>query len=362
MDSYIRLEKTATKVFFIAIVSLLFIISPRCTHAAALSIAPSSGTFEVGNRVSLKVIATSSVPFNAVSGILSYPASVFSVESVSKAGSILNFWVTEPTLVTANNTIKFEGVSLGGFLGSSGTVITVNLRAAAVGSGSFSFQSGQILANDGEGTDITGNMVGGNFTVKEATLKKPALPTPTPLPQPEIEQPAPSLLPPEIMLGTKYGAKAIVGKSNYGAAQVLVTFLAQDGVKVFILGNSELDGTFSLLVPSSLRRGEYSVSAVVIREDKTNSEASNIIKIRIGSIFSDLGWEVSILILLLILAIIYLILRTYLHINRHSDAERLVHKSFDILREDLNDSTKATFKKDINDAEKVITKKINSIE
>jgi len=377
-------QKKVAKVFSVIIFLLSFIFLPSIAEAAALSISPGTGSFEVGNRVTLRVIATSNVPFNAISSVLSFPSSIFSVESVSKAGSVLNFWVTEPILSKAGGTIKFEGVALGGFEGSTGTVVTVNLRAIKVGEGKFSFQSGQILANDGEGTDITGNLTGATFSVKEATAK-PITPKPKPEPEPEIiletPQPKPSLEPPEIMLGFKYGASAIIGTSDYPHAQALITFVAEDGTKVFILGVADADGGFNILVPSSLKRGTYTATAVMIKEDKTNSDTSNAIVIEIGNIFSDVGWYIWLLLVLLILTIIYLILRTHVHFKNTSDstrnelhkAENVIHKSFDILREDVTEYDKkertlaehkkmSGIKKDISDAEKVIIKEIKDIE
>ncbi|OGI65156.1 hypothetical protein A3A95_04155 [Candidatus Nomurabacteria bacterium RIFCSPLOWO2_01_FULL_39_18] len=373
-------RENIVKVFKTVVPFLLFVLGPLVANAAALSISPSSGNFEVGNRVVVKVIATSNTPFNAVSGLLSFPSAVFSVESVSKAGSILDFWVTQPTVSKTANTIRFEGVALGGFPGSSGAVVTINLRAINPGTGNFSFQSGQILANDGEGTDITGNLIGATFSVQQATVK-PKTPEPKPEVIPEEIQPEPTLRAPEIALGAKYGAQAIVGTSEYPGAQALLTFVATDGTKIFILGEADLEGEFTLLVPSSLRRGTYNVTAVLVKADKTNSETSNMIIVKIGNILDDVGWEISLLILLLILLILYLLLRIHFHLGqdldkniKHEihDAENVVHKSFDILREDIIDydnqklplaehKRMTGIKKDISEAEKIIDKKIKNI-
>ncbi len=387
---YLFIKKNLEKVFPLIIFSVflfvLFIIRPSTVEAATLSINPPTGNFEVGSRVSVKVIVTSGVPFNAVSGTLSFPSSVFTVESVSKANSILDFWVTEPIVQKNPETVKFEGVVLGGFLGSSGTVITINLRAIKSGSGNFAFQSGQILANDGEGTDITGNLIGATYSVRETESKPIEKINPEPKEPfvPEVPQPKPTLKAPEIMLGSKYGAPAVLGISDYPKAQALVTFVAPDGAKVFILGSADNEGSFSLLVPNSLKRGTYTVSAVMVKEDKTNSDVSNTIVIKIGSIFSDIGWEVYGIMLLLILLILYLLWRVFHHITKGIDtnkdlkrelheAENVIHKSFDILREDVIDydneklsttehKRMAGIKKDISDAEKVITKEIKDID
>ncbi len=391
---HLRSKENKIKVLSIALFFFLCFFSPHFARAATLSVTPATGSFESGERVTVRVLVTSNnVPFNAVSGVVAFPTSLFSVESVSKKNSVLNFWVTEPSI--NGGLVKFEGIALGGSTASSGTVVSVTLRAVKKGEGQISFKSGQILANDGEGTDITGNLIGASFSVKDA-LPKPALPKvePKPEPQPlqedepvivpEIPQPLPTLAAPEIMVGVKYGAQAIIGASEYPKAQALVTFVSEDGVKIFILGDADADGSFNLLVPNSLRPGLYKVSAIMIKEDKTNSETSNTIFIKTGTIFSGISREVYGLIGLLIALIVYLFTRIIFHFKKGKSANKnlkseirttgdLVHKSFDILREDVTeyDTEKlgeaehkrlTAIKKDINDAEKIIAREIKDIE
>ena len=382
---YLVLPKKVTQVFKITILFLLLVLSPMVANAASMSVSPATGSFEVGDRLTLRIVISSNASFNAVSGVLSYP-SIFTVDSVSKTGSVLNFWVTEPVVLKNSGTIKFEGVALGGYLQSSGTVITMNLRAVKAGSGTFSFQSGQILANDGEGTDITGNLIGATLSVIEGTTvppTKPSVTAPVEEVEEEIPQPKPTLNAPEIVFKSKFSDQEILGKSDYPNTQALVTFMAADGSKVFIVDATDSSGEFSVLIPSSLKRGSYSVSAVIVKPDKTNSDTSNIIIIKIGSIFSDITKEIWVLIGLLAATILYLLVRTYFHFKKDKNihkvikkeidqAEDVLHKSFDILREDVidYDNKKLTptehkrmteFRKDIDSAEKVITKELDDV-
>ena len=379
---HLYFQKNKVKTIFIILFFTLFIFKSHSASAATLSIVPTNGSFEAGEHVAVKIVATSNnVPFNAVSGTVVFPPSLFTIESVSKTHSVLDFWVTEPSVSKNSGTIKFEGVALGGFTGPTGTVLTVNLRANNAGTGRASFESGQILANDGEGTDITGNLIGATFYVKEATPKpKSTTPTPkeevVPVPAPEKEkvvevtQPVPSLTAPQIMLGTKYGAQSIIGTSDHPKAQTLVTFVSENGTKIFIIGTAETDGSFNILIPSTLKRGKYTVSAVMIKEDKTNSDTSNVIIAQFGNIFSDVGWEIQLVLVLLILVIIYLIIRIHFHFlgsdhksKNKNEAKKIISKSFDLLREDVTDHESVSeLKKDINEIEKVINKEIKEIE
>ncbi len=304
----------------------IFIFLPWTAFAANLYISPASGTYEVGSKVVAKVIVTSDTPINAVYGLISYPASIFSVESVSKTNSILDFWINDPIISKTAGTIKFQGVALHGFSAASGTVVTMNLRAIKKGSGTFSFQSGKVLANDGDGTNITGNLIGATFTVKDKIIKP--LPTPIPIPIP-IPTPAPEPLPPpiiemipevlhpepililkapEIMLGSQYGTPSIVGTSGYVKAETRISFVAPDGAKVFVTGVSDTEGAFSVVIPNSLKHDLYTVTAVMIKDEKMESEMSNSITIKIGNIISDIDTEVILFIFFLILFILFLLL------------------------------------------------------
>lgn len=369
------------------LIGIFFI--PCVSSAATLSMSPSQVTTEVGKRVTVSVIVSSVVPFNAVSSTLLFPTSLFTVESVSKTGSALDFWVTEPLINKTQGTVRFEGVALGGFQGKTGTIASVTLRAIKEGTGKSSFQSGQILANDGQGTDITENLIGTSFVIKaaEKVEEKPTVPTvPTPIKPTveEIQQPLPTLSSPDIMLGTKYGEPAILGSSQYAEAQVLLTFVTRDGSKLFITSSADKDGSFTVLIPRSLKRGEYTVTAVMVKSDHTNSLPSNTITVAIGTLFSDLSWEELAVMGLLLLIILILIWRllfctrggTPLGLKRKTrEAQGVLRESFGIIRAGMKHSVRKNgktdrveqrwltdLKRDVDDAESAISKEIKEIE
>ena len=347
---------------------ILFLGStPIFAHAAILSISPASGTFEVGDRVTVKIMVSSNVPINAISVGASFSTSIFTIESVSKAGSLLDFWVSEPNFSQGAGTLHFEGVTLGGFKGGTATVLTATLKAAKIGSGTVIFTSGQVLANDGQGTDITSGLKGATFSVEaRKDVSKPPVPEQK---KPEAPQPPPTLESPEIVLTRKFGEQAISGTSNYPQAQALLTFVAESGVKIFIIGTTDDSGEFILLVPQTLKRGTYKVYAVIIQESTKSSHISNEISISIGGIFSDISYEIKILILILIIVLIYLIIRAYYYLRKNKkfrffvrreakEAENVVRESFKSLEEEAG----GKIKKDLSEAENLITKEIKDIE
>jgi len=364
------------KTYSLALAVFFLALSPALAHASTISIAPATGSFTAGESVTARIIVTGTVPVNAATVTVTFPASIFSIESTSKADSILNFWVTEPTFSKGTGTVEFEGVALGGFNGTSGTLLTVRLRAIKAGTGEASFQVGQVFANDGQGTDITSGLLGASYLVQPAPVTPPAskpAPSvePTPEAVPEPVQPLPSLQAPAIMLGEKYGAPAIVGSSQYPKADVLVTFVAQDGAKVFISSTSDESGSFTLLVPTSLRRGTYTVTAVMVLPDKTNSTPSNSIVVAIGSIWSDLGPKGIGAIIVGLMVMGFLAWKAFHVVRRGSSASTkaaniAVRKSFLGLRKDLLEYEEKAkpmprLEKDIDNAERTISREIDDI-
>jgi hypothetical protein len=350
---------------------LIFCTLPASVLAANLSISPTSGTFKTGDKITVRVLVSSDIPINAISGVVSVPTNLFTVESVFKAGSILNFWVSEPNFSQGAGNLNFEGVALSGFNGGTGTVISMTLRAVRPGNASISFESGQVLANDGLGSNVTDRTIGATYSIVQAIEVPDSDLDSEPSSLVDEPQPSPSLQSPEIMMTTKFGEQAISGDSNYPHAQVLLTFISEGGVKVFITDSTDDLGQFAMLIPKTLKRGVYKVHAVVIQPSLANSHTSNEITISVGSFISDIGWEIRLAILLLILVLIYLLIRSYYYLKKNKklrifvrkeaqEAEGIVHKSFDILREDVGHTKE--IKKDLDEAEDVISKEIKDIE
>ncbi|MEY2641002.1 MAG: hypothetical protein RL150_395 [Candidatus Parcubacteria bacterium] len=388
--------------------TLFFAAVPASTFAATLSVLPAGGTFSVGDRVTVQVLVSSSVAVNAVSGTVTFPQ-MFSIESVSKGSSVLNFWVSEPNFSNASRSVQFEGVALGGFSGGTGNVVTVTLKAKQEGTGAATFSSGQILANDGQGTDVTSGFGSSNFSViaqavapepapvapQEVAKPAPAKPkTPAPEPTQKTEEPAieepteapqqpPTLEAPEIQLTKKFGEQAIAGVSGYPNTSVLLTFVSTAGVKIHVQDVTDDRGSFLVTVPTTLKYGTYDVSAVVIKKDLSYTDPSNKIRVQVGTIFSDTSTEMRFIIAGLIAATVMLILAVALYARRRkkniahvrkesAEALTIVRESFKILRKDISRKTgaKRTTKstvsleevqEDLEGAEKMITKEIKDI-
>ncbi len=178
------------KYFYIAVFFCIFFISPKSGEAASFQMSPSSGSVSSSGTITLTVsLATSSsVPVNAFSGRLNFPAELVSNTSVSVSSSIANFWTVQPT-VSSDGVIRFEGIVLNpGFNGSGGKLFTATFKAEGSGTANFNLTSASILANDGLGTNVLSSTLPVSvFTIGNASpvSTTPATTTSTPI-APEI--------------------------------------------------------------------------------------------------------------------------------------------------------------------------------
>ncbi len=152
-----------------------FFISTNALFAATLHFSPSSGTYDKNATFSVGVyVASPDQPMNAAGATVKFPADKLQVVSVSKTGSIIDFWAQEPSFSNATGEIKMEGVVLTpGYQGAAGKILTVNFKGKSVGTAGISISSSSVLANDGIGTNILKSVSGASFVIKEAEVKEP---------------------------------------------------------------------------------------------------------------------------------------------------------------------------------------------
>lgn len=126
------------------------------TIAANLVVSPSSVNIKVGKSFSVDIVVNNNTDaINAVSALLSFPSDALQVVSVSKTGSFITLWAEEPAFSNEKGTVSLEGVALNpGFNKTSGKVLSVTFKAKQAGNVSVAVKSGQVLANDGNATDV----------------------------------------------------------------------------------------------------------------------------------------------------------------------------------------------------------------
>lgn len=137
---------------FILTVALL----PVHVHAAVLFVAPAASEVRVGDSVRVSVLVDSrGETINNAEGVLHYSPEHLQVTSVSSSNSIFSLWVEQPSFSNASGEVRFNGgVPNPGYVGTSGTVVSIVFSARKVGQASLSMTDAAVRANDGLGTDV----------------------------------------------------------------------------------------------------------------------------------------------------------------------------------------------------------------
>jgi hypothetical protein len=167
--------KTLLQTRIILAAVALFTIMPSFVSAASLSISPSTGVYTSGSTFTVRVLVnTQSKSVNAAEGVLKFNPQELQVVSATRAGSIFNLWVTEPTFSNSAGTVDFSGGLPSGYTGAQGNIMSVTFRALGSGPVKVNINGGSVLANDGMGTNILTAMSGGTYTIQaQATSPTP---------------------------------------------------------------------------------------------------------------------------------------------------------------------------------------------
>jgi hypothetical protein len=166
--------------------------SHAATTSGTLTMSPASGTYTVGNIVTISVAENSgSTAVNGVEADISYPASDLQYESYSVANSGFNYPGPAPTIT--NGSFKYAILSETSLTGSQ-SVLTISFMVLAPGTANVSFMSSAAVAttagaNEGAATS------GSTLTLQAVPVVTPPVTTPTP--------PTTPVVPPTITTPTK---------------------------------------------------------------------------------------------------------------------------------------------------------------
>jgi len=146
----------------------LFFI-PTSTQAASYVFSPSSGSYKVGDTVTVKLLINTegkSIIGITGGGALTYDSATLSFQSASFVD--FNLPVAEPTL--SGGKITFEGGKIGSASGNV-TVLTAVFKAKAEGSATVSLTNPQVL--QAGSSILTGSPPTGTYTITAASKPEP---------------------------------------------------------------------------------------------------------------------------------------------------------------------------------------------
>lgn len=162
-------------IYFVFTIAILFLPFFN-VNAATLGFSSASSSYKVGDTINVKVYVNSSLKsINAISANIKYSNDILSLSSISKTGSIINLWAQEPLFSNTTGIASLEGVVLSGYNGTSGNIVTLVFKAKTTGVASIKFNSGSVLANDGNGTEVLSSK--GTSTLNILAAQTPIIPS-----------------------------------------------------------------------------------------------------------------------------------------------------------------------------------------
>lgn len=133
----------------------LLAFAPLPALAATISFRATPESAGVGDTVRVDVLLDSVEAVNAFSGALSYNDALLMPLAVSDGGSLVNLWVTRPTVPSSATPISFAGITPGGFFGNKGVLFSILFKATQAGTATITLDGVDILRNDGAGSEET---------------------------------------------------------------------------------------------------------------------------------------------------------------------------------------------------------------
>lgn len=320
---------------------------PFSVSAATLSLSPASGSYGVGGIFTVQVVVSSiDQALNAVSGVLSFPPDKLSVVSVSNVGSVVNFWIREPTFSNTSGTVSFEGVVVTpGYQGARGAVLSITFQGKAAGTVLVQFSESAVLANDGIGTNILANIQAGQYLLSVTRPGVPAVPTPA-IAESTISPPVIEDYTKQI----KQGESIIISGTTYPESRVDVWLQYESGEPSVYTVESNAEGVFRFLSEPQMQEGIYVVWTEVVDESEAHSGPSDELTIGVyAPAYIDFGERAIDLLSLAVPAIALLLISAFsiwyswsrfsMYRRRmrreHRRVEMNVERTFDLLREDV---------------------------
>ena len=119
----------------ILIISIFFtLLSVGFVQAADFNATPPTGQFSLKQEFSVNIkVDASDESINAAQAKIKFSPDILEVKSISKEGSIFNFWLQEPEFSNMDGTIEFIGGALNGVSGASLQVLKINFISKGVG-------------------------------------------------------------------------------------------------------------------------------------------------------------------------------------------------------------------------------------
>ncbi len=387
------------KILFL-IIALEIILPSSVFAQGMLSLSPSLGSYTVGESFSVLVnLNTGGEIVNAGTGQINFDNSKLQVVSLGYSQSVFSLWTENPSYSNAAGTVTFSGgVPSPGFSGASGGLLRITFRAKAVGQAPVNFLSGSILANDGQGTNIADGLRGALYNINAAEVQSKV--------NTKNEDTAPAInintgSPIDVPVITSWPKVLDAGSTltieGLGIPLTKISIIMEKGtegsINEYTISGS--DGKFKFTYEKAVKAGYYRIWTRNVSDSGASSGLSDPVTIevtestfiRLGGIALDyMTIIVTLLALVMFIVLLLILLWVFYRKSRRqqgleiSEAEEVLHKSFDTIRDGMSDyvtylvkaktsgaikkrelETKADLKEELENIEQKIKKEIRDI-
>ncbi|OGZ17544.1 MAG: hypothetical protein A2Z78_02020 [Candidatus Nealsonbacteria bacterium RBG_13_36_15] len=154
------------KIITFFLFSIFYLLNSNSVLAADLFFLPQSQTIYKGDTFIVEIrLNTGGEEVNALEANLKFPPELLEVLDISKGGSVLNLWPTEPFFSNSDGRISLMGGMPGGFKGQ-GMAAQITFRGKELGKAILNFkETSQALLNDGEGTQADLDFLEGTYEI-----------------------------------------------------------------------------------------------------------------------------------------------------------------------------------------------------
>lgn len=160
-----RKFKTVTYAFPLVFVTVLFagLAAVITGNQSYVSITSDSKVVARDQEFFITVKVTAHVPVNAVDLVIAYPESKMIVDSIDTGTSVITLWTEEPYAKNGNIYLR-GGTFRKGFVGEH-TIARIRVHATEAGEARLSLKSTELIAGDGQGTEVQASKADENNTV-----------------------------------------------------------------------------------------------------------------------------------------------------------------------------------------------------
>lgn len=128
---------------------------------------PQSKTVIQNDAFIVKIKFNAITPANAIEGTLNFDKEILEITDISVKNSVIGLWAKNPEFSNASGILSFAGgITELGYSGE-GEILSITFLAKKAGSANVNFSEAEILAGDGQGTDLPKETAGAEFTIVE---------------------------------------------------------------------------------------------------------------------------------------------------------------------------------------------------